>query len=167
MAQIGQDAQVCGAVGAAQLQRFSGIVRHGERAGFERAHVDCFHVVRHPQQAVQVWRAQGRVRAFTHPHGNAKTQRQGLGTADVIGVFVGNKEGVQLFHLQLRLCQAGLQLPDAEPAIDQEAAHLAATAAFDHRGIAGAAAAQVLESKHGGAKEWVCGNPKNQSHRPP
>ena len=74
----------------------------------------AFHVVRHPQQTVQVWRAQGRVRAFTHPCGNAKTQRQGFGHSRCDQVFVGNKRASGL-PPAAALCQAGLQLPDASP----------------------------------------------------
>ncbi len=37
---------------------------------------------------------------------------------------MGDEDGIQVFDLQLRLRQAGLQLPDAESAIDQQAALL-------------------------------------------
>lgn len=66
----------------------------------------------------------------------------------MVRVFVGDEDGIQVFDLQLRLRQAGLQLPDAESAIDQQAAYLCAAAGFHHRGIARAAATQVLETQH-------------------
>ena len=153
VAQVGEHSQVGRTVRAAQLQRFAGIVGHREGQRLEGAHVDAFHVVGDVQQSIKVRGSQGIVRALAHPYRNAKARGHRLRAANVVGMLVGDEDGVQIFDLQLRLGQPCLQLPDAQTAINEQAAHLGAAAAFHDRGVAGAAAPQILEAQHGVVRE--------------
>ena len=56
--------------------------------------------------------------------------------ADVIGVFMGDEDGIQVFETELGLQQPTLQLPWTESAIDQNAGDLCARLRLHHRGIA-------------------------------
>jgi hypothetical protein len=136
VAQVGEQAQVGCAIGATQLQWFSRVMGHREGQRAQRAEVDRLHVMGHAQQSIQIWGAQCGVGSEAHPHGNAVPQGQIFGAADMVGMFVGDENGIDLVDAQPRRTKPGGEFPDAEAAVDQQATDLQSIASFHHGGIA-------------------------------
>ena len=151
--QIGQDTQAPVAIGAAQLQGFSSIVRHGKRLDLQVIEPDALSILRHSKQTLEFRRAHGAVGAVAHPHRNGFAPHQLGDTADVVPVFVGDEDGIKLAGQQACLGQALVQMLQSQAAVHQQARHPTTTVRFHHRGIAGTATAQVLESEHRFAPE--------------
>ena len=136
VAQVGKQAKVRSAIGAAQLQRFPRIVRHGKGHCAHRAEIDGNHVVGHLQQPVKIWRTYRHMGAAAHKDGNAVPHCHGMGTADMVCVFMRDENNIDLVDAQPRRTQPGGKLPDAETAVHQQAAHLQSVARFHHGGVA-------------------------------
>lgn len=90
----------------------------------------------HLQQPVKIWRTYRHMGAAAHKDGNAVPQCHGMGTADMVCVFMRDENNIDLVDAQPRRTQPGGKLPDAETAVHQQAAHLQSVARFHHGGVA-------------------------------
>ncbi|MNV98861.1 hypothetical protein D3C71_1941600 [compost metagenome] len=86
-------------VGAFELQRLLGVVRHREGLRLEGAHIDRIHITRHMHQPIEIGAPQRCMRTSAHPHRDPVAQGQGLCATNVVRVFVGDEDGVQIFRL--------------------------------------------------------------------
>ena len=93
--QISQHAEFELAVSATQLQGFTGIVGHRKRGQCKFAEINGLTVGGQTQQAIKIRAAQGRVCAPAHPYRDAVAQGELPGATNVVGVLVGDEDGVE------------------------------------------------------------------------
>jgi hypothetical protein len=108
VAQIGQDAQAQVAIGAGQLQGLAGIVRHGEGVQLQLAQVNGLAISCHVQQAVKVRCSGAPMGAIAHPDRQTFTQGHLANAADMVAVFVGDENSVEVVGAQTRTGQPGI-----------------------------------------------------------
>ena len=137
--QISENPKVTVAIGATKLQRFARVVRNRERRDLDFAEVDAGAVLRPVQQAPKVALANSHVCAMAHPDRGSVTQRQLACATNMVAVFVGYKNGVNLVGRKASPGKAVCENPDSKAAVNQKPFELRAVAAFDHTGIACAA----------------------------
>ena len=77
-------------------------MRHGKWRELQAAQIDHLTVTRGMQQAIEIRCANCGVRSLAHPHRNAVAKCQGTGATDMVAVFVGDKNRVDVLGLQSR-----------------------------------------------------------------
>ena len=152
VAEVGQDAQLGGAVGAGQLQGLARVVRHREGRELQAAQVDRHAVAGDAQQAVEIGLADARPRCPWLIHTGMRWRRANWRAQPMWSLC----SWVMKMASMSLVGQAGLApaVPTAAgcPGRSRPAVRKAGEpAGLDQRGIAGAAAAQALESQHLGA----------------
>ena len=143
--QISQNPQVTVAIGTTELQRFARVVRNREGCDLDFTQVNAGAVLCPTQQALKVALANPYVGAMAHPDWGSVAQRQLACATDVVAVFVGYKNGVNLVKHKASPRKAVSEYADSKTTVNQQTFDLRAAAAFDHSCVASAAATQAPE----------------------
>ena len=104
MAQVGQNAQAAVTVAATQLQGLACIVRHREGEKLKRAQGNRHAVACNPElirRKLPFVSLTSQARAFTHPKGQACFLREAASMADMVAVFVGHEQALQVSQLKV------------------------------------------------------------------
>ncbi len=146
MAQIRQQTQPRSAVVTRELQGFSRVMRNRERQHFHCTQVHRDRVAGYSQQSAKVGLTDGHIGAVAHPYRNAISQGDLASAADMVCVFVGDKDGIDLVGRHAGLRQPAVELPDPKSAIHQQVRDRGSAARLNDSCVTGTAAAQALES---------------------
>ena len=141
---VGQHAQLLGTIAEDKLCRLPRIVRDGIGVDFQVANAETCMAVETPHRD----RSQlpcSRCGAVAGMEGPAETIGTGRRSADMVGMFMGNQDGVDRVRLDTQALQAVRHFTRTETTIDQHPR----SAGFDKQRVTLATAAEGGKTDHG------------------